>query len=96
MHQRISKKIVIYFFLLIIVSSINNSSINNLKLNKTQNIYVSGLSEKDNQILLNERYCKIISNYRLSFPPTTPVKSCQKFRRRITLSMTVLKIVAYP
>ena len=54
MHQRISKKIVIYFFLLIIVSSINNSSINNIKLNKTQNIYVSGLSEKDNQILLNE------------------------------------------
>ena len=54
MHQRISKKIVIYFFLLIVVSSINNSSINNIKFNKTQNIYVSGLSEKDNQILLNE------------------------------------------
>ena len=54
MHQRISKKIVIYFFLLIVVSSINNSSINNIKFNKTPNIYVSGLSEKDNQILLNE------------------------------------------
>ena len=54
MHQKISKKIVIYFFLLIIVSSINNSSINNFKFNKIQNIYVSGLDEKDNQILLNE------------------------------------------
>ena len=46
--------IIIYFFLLIIVSSINNNSINNIKFNKTQNIHVSGLSEKDNQILLNE------------------------------------------
>ena len=54
MHRRISKKITIYFFLLIIVSSINNNSINNIKFNKTQNIHVSGLSEKDNQILLNE------------------------------------------
>ena len=54
MHRRISKKIIIYFFLLIIVSSINNISINNIKFNKTQNIHVSGLSEKDNQILLNE------------------------------------------
>jgi len=54
MHQRISKKIIIYFFLLIIVSSINNSSINNIKFNKIKNIFVSGLSEKDNQILLKE------------------------------------------
>ena len=44
-----SKKIVIYF-LLIIVSSINNSSINNIKFNRIENIFVSGLSEKDNQI----------------------------------------------
>ena len=54
MHQRKSKKIVIYFFLLIIVSSINNSSINNIKFNRIENIFVSGLSEKDNQILLKE------------------------------------------
>ena len=54
MHQRKSKKIVIYFFLLIVVSSINNSSINNIKFNKIENIFVSGLSEKDNQILLKE------------------------------------------
>ena len=54
MHQRKSKKILVYFFLLIIVSSIGNNSINNLKFDKTQNINVSGLNEKDNQKLLNE------------------------------------------
>ncbi len=54
MHQRKSKKILIYFFLLIIVSSISNNSINDLNLNKIQNINVSGLNEKDNKTLLNE------------------------------------------
>ena len=54
MHQRKSKKIIIYFFLLIVVSSINNSSINNIKFNRVENIFVSGLSDKDNQILLKE------------------------------------------
>ena len=54
MHQRKSKKILVYFFLLIIVSSISNNSINNLKLNKIQKINVSGLNENDNEKLLNE------------------------------------------
>ncbi len=54
MHQRKSKKILLYFFLLIIISSIGNNSINNLKFNKIQNIYVSGLNEKNNQNLLRE------------------------------------------
>ena len=54
MHQRKSKKLLIYFFLLIIVSSISNNSINNFKLNKTQEINISGLNESDNQKLLNE------------------------------------------
>ncbi len=54
MHQRKSKKLLIYFFLLIIVSSISNNSINNLKLNKTQEIIISGLNENDNKKLLNE------------------------------------------
>ena len=54
MHQRKSKKVLVYFFLLIIVSSISNNSINNLKLNKTQEINISGLNENDNQKLLNE------------------------------------------
>ena len=54
MHQRKSKKVLVYFFLLIIVSSISNNSISNLKLNKTQKINVSGLNENDNQKLLND------------------------------------------
>ncbi len=54
MHQKKSNKILFYFFLLIIVSSIGNNSINNLKFDKTQNINVSGLNEKDNQKLFNE------------------------------------------
>jgi len=52
MHQRKSKKILVYFFLLIAVSSISNNSFNNLKLSKIQNINISGLDQKDNKILL--------------------------------------------
>ena len=54
MHQRKSKKILIYFFLLIIVSTIGNNSINNLSFYKVQAINISGLDQKNNQILLNE------------------------------------------
>ncbi len=54
MHQRKSKKILVYFFILIIVSSISNNSLNNFKLNKTQRINVSGLNESNNQKLLKE------------------------------------------
>jgi len=54
MHQRKSKKVLVYFFLLIIVSSISNYSLNNFKLSKIQNINISGLAQKDNQILLNK------------------------------------------
>ena len=54
MHQRKSKKVLIYFFLLITVSSISNFSFNNFKLSKIQNVNISGLEQKDNQILLNK------------------------------------------
>jgi cell division protein FtsQ len=52
MPQRKSKKILIYFFLLILVGSINNTSINNLKIEKVKNIYISGLDNTENKILL--------------------------------------------
>ena len=52
MHQRKSKKILIYFFLLILVGSINNNSINNLKLEKVKNINIFGLEKKDQKIIL--------------------------------------------
>ena len=53
MHQRKSKKILIYFFLLILVGSINNNSINNLKLEKVKNINIFGLEKNDQKIILN-------------------------------------------
>ncbi len=52
MHQRKSKKILIYFFLLILVGSINNNSINNLRLEKVKKINIFGLDENDQKILL--------------------------------------------
>ena len=53
MHQRKSKKIFIYFFLLILVGSINNNSINNLKLNKVKNINIFGLGENDQKMIVD-------------------------------------------
>ena len=54
MHQRKSKKILLYFFLLIIVSTINNNSFNNYKFGKVQNINISGLDKRNNEILLSK------------------------------------------
>ena len=52
MHQRKSKKILIYFFLFILVGSINNNSINNLKFEKIKNINIFGLDENDRKKIL--------------------------------------------
>ena len=54
MHQRKSKKILLYFFLLIVFSSISNYSLNDLKLNQIQNINISGLEQKDKKILFDK------------------------------------------
>ena len=54
MHQRKSKKILIYFFLFIIVSSISNNSLNNYNLSQIQNIKISGLDLNENQFLLDK------------------------------------------
>ena len=51
MHQRKSKKILIYFFLFFLVGSINNININNLKFLDVKNISVTGLENKDNSII---------------------------------------------
>jgi len=52
MHQRKSKKLLIYFFLLIIISSTNNISLKNLEFQKVRNIEVSGLSEIENNLII--------------------------------------------
>ena len=54
MQERKSKKIFIYFFLLITISSINNISLNNLTIKKIKNIYVSGLSDEENKVILQK------------------------------------------
>ena len=52
MHQRKSKKILIYFFLLFLVGSINNVSLNNFNFKKINFIKVSGLGDEENSLLL--------------------------------------------
>ncbi len=54
MHQKKSKKVLVYIFFLIIVSTISNKSLNNLKFNKIKKIEISGLDQKENKILLNK------------------------------------------
>jgi cell division protein FtsQ len=54
MHQRKSKKILIYFFLLFIVGSINNINFNSLKLHNIIDINISGLDIKDKSTLLKQ------------------------------------------
>ena len=51
MHQRKSKKILIYFFLLFLVGSINNINIYNLKFLGVKDISVTGLEKEDNSII---------------------------------------------
>ena len=51
MHQRKSKKILIYFFLLFLVGSINNINIHDLKFLSVKEINVTGLEKKENLII---------------------------------------------
>jgi cell division protein FtsQ len=54
MHQRKSKKILIYLFLLILVGSVNNISLNNLKFHDISDINIIGLDIKNKSILLKK------------------------------------------
>ena len=54
MHQRKSKKLLVYFFLLITISSINNISLNNIDFQKLKHIKISGLSETENKLILDQ------------------------------------------
>ena len=51
MHQRKSKKILFYIFLFLIFSTIGNESLNNLKFDNIENIQISGLGDKNSNIL---------------------------------------------
>jgi cell division protein FtsQ len=61
MHQRKSKKILIYFFLLLVVGSINNINLNGLKFQNINNINITGLDIKNKLILFKE-----IENFNLN------------------------------
>ncbi len=54
MHQRKSKKLIIYFFLLFILGSINNITITNFKFDEIKKIEISGLDDGDSKILLKQ------------------------------------------
>ena len=54
MHQRKSKKILIYFFLLFLIGSINNHQLNNVSFYKINKIEVIGLDEKENNDILRK------------------------------------------
>ena len=57
MHQKKSKKILVYFFLLLIVGSINNKTFSKIKFFQIKNINIKGLADIENEILLsNLRY----------------------------------------
>ena len=53
MHQKKGKKILFYFTLLIVFGSINNIKFSNLNLFEIKKINVSGLSEIENQNIIN-------------------------------------------
>ena len=52
MHQRKSKKIILYFFLLFVFGSINNISLNKIKFHGLDKINITGLKDIDNKLLL--------------------------------------------
>ena len=54
MHQRKSKKILIYFFLFLLVGSINNINLNRITFEKIENIYIEGLDDSNSALLVNE------------------------------------------
>ena len=54
MHQRKSKRILIYFFFLLFVGSVNNINLSKIKINKVENINISGLDILSNKMLLKK------------------------------------------
>ena len=62
MHQKKSKKILIYFFLLVLVGSMNNINLKEIKLHQIQNINIYGFNEKNKNALLNDIQKKNLGN----------------------------------
>ena len=47
MHQRISKKIIIYLFLLSLLTTINNKSLSNFDLFNIKDLNILGINEEE-------------------------------------------------
>ena len=54
MRQRKSKIVILYLFLFFFVGSVNNLNLNNFNISKIENIKISGLSDVNNQIILEK------------------------------------------
>ena len=64
MHQRKSKKILLYFFLFLIIGSLNNKNLINRNLTEINQISVKGLDKKNNQKLEEDlNYLKLTNIY---------------------------------
>ena len=60
MHQRKSKKILIYFFLFLIIGSLNNKNLINVNFAKINEISVKGLDDKNNlELMENLKFLKL-------------------------------------
>ena len=66
MHQRISRKIIIYLFLFTILASVNNLKYINLQIFKIDQINISGLDNIDNANL-HESIKNYLNLYFLKF-----------------------------
>ena len=64
MHQRKSKKILLYFFLFLIIGSLNNKNLINRNFTEINKISVKGLDKKNNQKLEEDlNYLKLTNIY---------------------------------
>ena len=89
MHQRKSKKILIYIFLFVLVGSINNYNLINKNIYEIKNIYISSLSNLNNKLILEEiKSLKFENNFNINkkeikkiFDKNTLIQNFEIFRK---------------
>ena len=76
MHQRKSKKILIYFFLFLIIGSLNNKNLININFAKINEISVKGLDDKNNlELMENLKFIKLNNLFFLKKKDITNIKN---------------------
>ncbi len=91
MHQRKSKKILIYFLLFIFIGSVNNINLNEIKLDSVENINISGLDRINYESIEKE-----IKNLNLENIFFLPKKQIQNILETNTLIETYNVNKKYP